>query len=94
MQETWLSEMSAGLFDGEVAHEDEGSSDDNDCLSVNPAVRREGKKTRRQRRIEKERKAQVGSAVITSMCLPPQYGCNIAMATFSHKRCLRHQSHK
>ncbi|XP_064600436.1 ribosome biogenesis protein NOP53-like [Liolophura sinensis] len=57
-EETWLSEMSAGLFDGDVAHEDEGSSDDNDRLSVNPAVRREGKKTRRQRRIEKERKAQ------------------------------------
>ncbi len=60
-QETWLAEMSAGL--GETPDTESLSPrhtiDDSDRLSVNPAVRRDGKKTEKQRKKEQENKAKV-----------------------------------
>ena len=61
-QESWLTEMSAGLADGDEntsSHVTEEEGAELLKLSVNPAVRREDKKTEKQRRKEQERKAKV-----------------------------------
>ena len=52
-----MKEMSACLFDKEP--QQEFTEEELTKLSVNPAVRRENKKTKQQRRKEKERKLQV-----------------------------------
>lgn len=54
-EESYLEEMSAGLFDDDKDNEEENIGD-LDKLSVNPPVRRDNKKGERQRKKEKRRK--------------------------------------
>ncbi|XP_067681218.1 ribosome biogenesis protein NOP53-like isoform X1 [Haliotis asinina] len=58
-QQTWLEEMSAGLH-SDPTREDEVAlpAEDLDKISVNPPVRREDLKTRKQRRKERERRIE------------------------------------
>ncbi|XP_078000652.1 ribosome biogenesis protein NOP53-like [Glandiceps talaboti] len=57
MKETWLEEMSAGLFDhDDNEHKPEETQDE--LRPPNPPVRRDGKKTLKQRRKEKMRKME------------------------------------
>ena len=74
-QETWLSEMSAGPGDAEG---DSGHVTEEGAellrLSINPAVRREDKKTEKQRRKERERKAKVtGLFTVCSLILTGKF---------------------
>jgi len=55
-QETYIEEMSAGLFDDENEYQETTECDDIDRLSVNPPVRREDKKTTTQRNKDKRKK--------------------------------------
>ncbi|XP_013400969.1 ribosome biogenesis protein NOP53-like, partial [Lingula anatina] len=64
IEQSWIQEMSLGL-DGEEEEEEEDGSDseDADDLTTNPPVRRENKKTEKQRKkeklkLEKEKKLQ------------------------------------
>ncbi|XP_071080309.1 ribosome biogenesis protein NOP53-like [Haliotis cracherodii] len=58
-QQTWLEEMSAGLHT-DPSREDEVAlpAEDLDKISINPPVRREDLKTRKQRRKERERRIE------------------------------------
>merc|ERR1712227_57091 len=55
-QESYIEEMSAGLFDDENEEQDRTQHEDIDRLSVNPPVRREDKKTITQRNKDKRKK--------------------------------------
>jgi len=54
-----MKEMSSGINDDDLSDHSEDVDRDNDRLSVNPPVRREDKKTERQRRKEQEEQAKV-----------------------------------
>ena len=58
LQETWLTEMSAGLDDRETVDDDDDIGD-LDKISINPPVQREKKKTKTQRNKEKKLKQNI-----------------------------------
>ncbi|KAK2145586.1 hypothetical protein LSH36_670g01000, partial [Paralvinella palmiformis] len=58
LKERWMKEMSSGINDDDLSDHSEDVDRDNDRLSVNPPVRREDKKTERQRRKEQEEQAK------------------------------------
>ena len=66
LQESYLQEMSAGLFEDQ---EDDDSSDEEfssgelETVAVNPPVRRDDKKTPAQKKKDKEKKKQVCSVM-------------------------------
>ncbi|RUS78597.1 hypothetical protein EGW08_013632 [Elysia chlorotica] len=55
---TYLTEMSAGLVSDSEEEEEEDEDLQNASLSVNPPVRREDRKTKKQRRVEMESKVK------------------------------------
>ncbi|GFO34613.1 glioma tumor suppressor candidate region gene 2 [Plakobranchus ocellatus] len=57
-ESTYLIEMSAGLVSGSEEENEEDTADGSTSISVNPPVRREDRKTRKQRRVELESKLQ------------------------------------
>ncbi|GFS16379.1 glioma tumor suppressor candidate region gene 2 protein-like [Elysia marginata] len=58
-ESTYLTEMSAGLVsDSEEEKEEDDEESQNTSLSVNPPVRREDRKTKKQRRVEMESKVK------------------------------------
>ncbi|XP_041350608.1 ribosome biogenesis protein NOP53-like [Gigantopelta aegis] len=58
-EKTWLEEMSAGLHDEKAGEEDENVDTDLDKISVNPPVRREDFKTKKQKRKAREQKHEL-----------------------------------